>query len=151
MPYLPRVSQVSPKIPKMAIRGSYEAALRKGVTTAGTNKTSWTSSQYEHDDSSYQPDLTFQSSLFLFSFMTSCAYVSAKLPVGPLGGLASRSRTFSVDQAICSVKEKCNKISEEILVILHSKQKNDIVAVSRIIEEIMMGVFCKWAVLYRNY
>ena len=34
MPYLPRVSHVSPQIPKMAIRGSYEAALGKGVTTA---------------------------------------------------------------------------------------------------------------------
>ena len=34
MPYLPRVSHVSPEIPKMAIRGSFEAALRKGVTTA---------------------------------------------------------------------------------------------------------------------
>ena len=31
-PYLPRVSHVSPQIPKVAIRGSYEAALRKGVT-----------------------------------------------------------------------------------------------------------------------
>ena len=31
MPYLPRVSHVSPQIPEMAIRGSYEAALRKGV------------------------------------------------------------------------------------------------------------------------
>ena len=31
---MPRVSHVSPQIPKMAIRGSYEAALRKGVTTA---------------------------------------------------------------------------------------------------------------------
>ena len=31
---LPRVSHVSPQIPKIAIRGSYEAALRKGVTTA---------------------------------------------------------------------------------------------------------------------
>ena len=30
---LPRVSHVSPQIPKMAIRGSYEAALRKGVNT----------------------------------------------------------------------------------------------------------------------
>ena len=28
------VSHVSPQIPKMAIRGSYEAALRNGVTTA---------------------------------------------------------------------------------------------------------------------
>ena len=32
--YLPRVSHVSPQIPELAIRGSYEAALRKGVTTA---------------------------------------------------------------------------------------------------------------------
>ena len=34
MPYLPRASHESPQIPKMAIRGSYEVALRKGVTTA---------------------------------------------------------------------------------------------------------------------
>ena len=36
MPYLLRISNVhvSPQIPKIAIRGSYEAALRKGVTTA---------------------------------------------------------------------------------------------------------------------
>ena len=32
--YLPRVSHVSPQIPEIDIRGSYEAALRKGVTTA---------------------------------------------------------------------------------------------------------------------
>ena len=32
-------SHVSPQIPKMAIRGSYEAALRKGVTTAPTAPT----------------------------------------------------------------------------------------------------------------
>ena len=33
--YLPRVSHVSPQIPKMAIRGSYEAALRQGDPIAG--------------------------------------------------------------------------------------------------------------------
>ena len=34
MPDLPRVSHVPPQIPNMVIRGWYEAALRKGVTTA---------------------------------------------------------------------------------------------------------------------